>query len=149
MLTNGVGLLRSMLDEWRRLLERRRPRTGEDAAREVAWLTGRLAAPALERMADAWQASPAGGRVSWWSTTPTSATRSASLGLLSGADLMRALRALPPASKTWCCRAAPFGFDGQRTLDGVSAEKSARRTRAACTSRRRRGLLEVLASAEA
>src|SRR5262249_38044267 len=45
VLTNGVGLLRSMLDEWQTLLARRRSRP--PAPRRVVWLTGRLAAPAL------------------------------------------------------------------------------------------------------
>src|SRR6185437_1266194 len=53
VLTNGVGLLRSMLDEWQGLLARRRSRP--PTPRSVVWLTGRLAAPALERMADAWR----------------------------------------------------------------------------------------------
>src|SRR5262249_24936523 len=54
VLSNGVGLLPSMLDEWHALLGARRSKP--PLARKTAWLTGRLAAPALERMADAWQA---------------------------------------------------------------------------------------------
>ncbi|HEX8966977.1 MAG TPA: DUF512 domain-containing protein, partial [Chloroflexota bacterium] len=56
-LANGVGLLRSMLDSWHRLLGRR---TLSGRPRRMVWLTGRLAAPALEAMAEAWLA-----RVGW------------------------------------------------------------------------------------
>ena len=52
VLTNGVGLLRNMLDDWRRLIDRLPSPTRQ--SRKVAWVTGGLAGPALERMADAW-----------------------------------------------------------------------------------------------
>jgi hypothetical protein len=44
-------------------------------------------------------------------------------GLLSGADLMRALVALPPEMEDIVLPRGPFGFDGRCTLDGVSAEE--------------------------
>ena len=44
-------------------------------------------------------------------------------GLLSGADLIRALRSLPAEIEDIVLPAGPFGFDGRATLDGVSAEE--------------------------
>ncbi|HEY2596447.1 MAG TPA: DUF512 domain-containing protein [Chloroflexota bacterium] len=120
VLSNGVGLLRNMLDEWQALLGRRR--AAPPAPRSVVWLSGRLAAPALERMADAWQVY-AGWR-------PRVVVVSNELfgdqisvsGLLSGADLVRELRALPSDVGDAVVPAGAFGFDGRCTLDSVSAE---------------------------
>jgi putative radical SAM enzyme (TIGR03279 family) len=124
VLTNGVGLLRTLLDEWLRLLLRMPANSPKVRAREVAWLTGQLAAPALERMADAWQLSQ-----NWRPRVVTvgnayfgEGSISAS-GLLSGADLIRALRSLPADIEDIVLPAGPFGFDGRATLDGVSAEE--------------------------
>ncbi len=120
VLSNGVGLLRSMLDDWRALLSRHRTRVPE---RPVVWLTGRLAAPALERMADAWRE-----HVGWRPTVQVVHNRffgdqvSVS-GLLSGADLMGALEALSPEFEDVVLPRSAFGFDGQHTLDGVPAER--------------------------
>jgi putative radical SAM enzyme (TIGR03279 family) len=127
VLTNGVGLLRNMLDDWRRLLARlpahatsaRTPR-----AREVAWVTGQLAAPALNRMADDWEVA-----LGWRPhvvvvTNAYFGEGSISVsGLLSGADLIRSLRSLPAEIEDIVLPAGPFGFDGRSTLDGVSAEE--------------------------
>jgi putative radical SAM enzyme (TIGR03279 family) len=152
VLTNGVGLLRSMLDDWRRLLDRLPARdsrlrdnarpaaahagsatsgargagssarsAASSAGPRVAWLTGRLAAPALEHMAVAWQ-----GYAGWQPRVVVvdnayfgqDVTAS---GLLSGADLIRALRELPADIEDVVLPAGPFGFDGRTTLDGVSA----------------------------
>jgi putative radical SAM enzyme (TIGR03279 family) len=121
-LANGVGLLRSMLDEWRLLLARRRaPRLVP--ARNVVWLTGRLAAPALERMADEWQAH-AGWRPCVRVVHNTFFGDEVSVsGLLTGADLLRELGQLSPEVDDVVLPAGAFGFDGRRTLDGVSAEQ--------------------------
>jgi putative radical SAM enzyme (TIGR03279 family) len=120
-LMNGVGLLRSMLDEWRLLLARRRP-ARRVPARNVVWLTGRLAAPALEAMADEWQAY-AGWRPCVRVVHNTFFGDEVSVsGLLSGADLLRELTALPRDVEDVVLPASPFGFDGRRTLDGITAE---------------------------
>ena len=120
VLTNGVGLLRSMLDEWRRLVARV---TAKTRAREVAWITGQLAAPALERMADAWNASQGWRpRVLQVDNAYFGEGSISVSGLLSGADLIRALRAAHEIEDI-VLPAGPFGFDGRATLDGVSAEE--------------------------
>jgi putative radical SAM enzyme (TIGR03279 family) len=121
VLTNGVGLLRNMLDDWHRLIDRLP--TVARQPRKVAWVTGGLAAPALERMADHWL-TYAGWR-------PEVAVIDNSLfgqgvtvsGLLSGADLIRVLRSLPTDIEDVVLPRGPFGFDGRCTLDGVSAEE--------------------------
>jgi putative radical SAM enzyme (TIGR03279 family) len=119
VLTNGVGLLRSMLDDWQRLLERRR--AGPPTERSVAWLTGRLAAPALERMADIW-CDYAGWRPCVRVVRNDFFGDQVSVsGLLSGADLIRELQALPLDVEDVVVPAGAFGFDGRCTLDGVSA----------------------------
>jgi putative radical SAM enzyme (TIGR03279 family) len=122
VLTNGVGLLRNMLDDWRRLLDRL-PTRAFVKAREIAWVTGQLAAPALNGMADAWEASQSWRpRVVVVGNTYFGDGVTVS-GLLSGADLIRALRSLPPEIEDIVLPAGPFGFDGRATLDGVSAEE--------------------------
>src|SRR5262249_44196298 len=124
VLSNGVGLLRSMRDEWRTLMERRSAtRAPRPRARGVAWLTGRLAAPALEHMADAWR--------NWAGWRPhvevvdneffgSQVTVS---GLLSGADMVRTLRALSPEFEEIVLPRGPFGFDGRQTLDGFTPDE--------------------------
>jgi hypothetical protein len=110
-----------MLDDWRRLIDRLPPPAQQ--SRKVAWVTGGLAAPALERMADVWLAH-AGWR-------PQVAVIDNSLfghevtvsGLLSGADLIRALHSLAADVEDVVLPRGPFGFDGRCTLDGVSAEE--------------------------
>jgi NifB/MoaA-like Fe-S oxidoreductase len=112
-------LLRRMLDEWRHLLARSRARPPEP--RKTVWLTGLLAAPALERMADAWQAY-----ASWRPRVVIvenaffgeGVTVS---GLLTGRDLIAGLRGLSADVQDVVLPRGPFGFDGQTTLDGVSA----------------------------
>jgi NifB/MoaA-like Fe-S oxidoreductase len=143
VLSNGVGLLRNMLDEWERLLLRNPSASGSArrkslgaaaeqktlravdqgrAGRQVVWLTGRLAAPALERMADVW-ASHAGWLPEVIVVENTLFGDEVTVsGLLSGADLIRALRALPREVEDVVLPRGPFGFDGRHTLDGVSAE---------------------------
>lgn len=120
VLSNGVGLLRTMLDEWLQLLGRRSLKKARP--RPVVWLTGRLAAPALERMADAWF-DHAGWRPSVSVVDNTYfGTQVTVSGLLSGADLIRALHSLPDDVQDVVLPRGAFGFDGRCTLDGVSAE---------------------------
>jgi putative radical SAM enzyme (TIGR03279 family) len=120
VLTNGVGLLRSMLDEWQGLLARRRSRPPSE--RGVVWLTGRFAAPALERMADVWR-DYAGWRPCVRVVRNDFFGEQVSVsGLLSGADLIRELHAVPDDVQDVVVPASAFGFDGRCTLDGVSAE---------------------------
>jgi NifB/MoaA-like Fe-S oxidoreductase len=121
VLSNGVGLLRTMLDDWQQLLGRQ-PRASAPRPRKIAWLTGRLAAPALERMADEW-CGFAGWRPQVVAVDNTFFGTEVSVsGLLAGADLIRALRSLPRDMEDVVLPRGPFGFDGQRTLDGISAE---------------------------
>jgi putative radical SAM enzyme (TIGR03279 family) len=119
VLANGVGMLRGMLDEWDRLLARRRKSPRE---RNVAWLTGALARPALERMADRW-AVFAGWRPVVQCVENRFFGEGVSVsGLLAGADLMAALRQLPTDVEDVVIPRTAFGFDGRETLDGVAAE---------------------------
>ena len=119
VLSNGVGLLRSMLDEWCTLLHRQHARVHE---RGVVWLSGRLAAPALQRMADLWLAH-AGWRPGVQVVHNHFFGDQVSVsGLLSGADLIAALQALPRDVEDVVLPRSAFGFDGQHTLDGVSAK---------------------------
>lgn len=120
LLTNGVGLLRTMQDAWERLLARRRrfpPR------RRVVWVTGSLAAPALQRMADLWAAA-----AGWQPEVVVVENRFfggeiTASGLLAGGDLIEALRALPPEVEDVVLPRGAFGFEGTTTLDGLSAEE--------------------------
>jgi putative radical SAM enzyme (TIGR03279 family) len=120
VVSNGVGLMRSMLDDWRSSLWRTCPQV---AQRKVAWLTGGLAAAALERMADEW-ARRTGWRprVERVSNTLFGDEVTVS-GLLAGSDLIRALRELPEDVEDVVLPRGAFGFDGRCTLDGVSAEE--------------------------
>jgi NifB/MoaA-like Fe-S oxidoreductase len=119
VLSNGVGLLRSMLDDWCALLRRHHAPVPE---RRVVWLSGRLAAPALERMADAWLAH-AGWRPQVQVVHNHLFGDQISVsGLLAGSDLIAALEALPPDVADVVLPRSAFGFDGNYTLDGVSAE---------------------------
>ena len=121
-LANGVGLLRSMLDEWCALLDRRRFDSGLPT-RKVAWLTGRLAAPALERMAEAWS-----NRVGWRPRVHVVdnaffGEQVSVSGLLTGSDLIRTLNDLDSEYEDVVLPRGPFGFDGRMTLDEVSVEE--------------------------
>jgi putative radical SAM enzyme (TIGR03279 family) len=137
VLSNGVGMMRSMLDEWCHLLDRafgeakggprgmpeRTPQGTPPRVGRVAWLTGGLAAPALERMAHTWQA-----RAGWRPQVVVVENQFFGQGvtvsgLLSGRDLIRALHALPADVEDIVLPRGPFGFDGQSTLDGISAEE--------------------------
>jgi putative radical SAM enzyme (TIGR03279 family) len=121
VLSNGVGLMRSMLDEWHRLLGARRA-AKLPAPKRTAWLTGRLAAPALTRMADAWQAYAAWRPEIRVVENEFFGEQISVSGLLSGADLVRTLTELPPEVEDVVLPRGAFGFDGRCTLDGVSAE---------------------------
>src|SRR6202011_2579536 len=95
VLTNGVGQMRSMLDEWRRLLDGAARKTSWPPPRKVAWLTGGLAAPALARMADVWHAH-AGWRPQVVIVENQFFGAGVTVsGLLSGRDLIAALHSLP------------------------------------------------------
>jgi putative radical SAM enzyme (TIGR03279 family) len=123
VLSNGVGLLRSMLDEWQRLLAKLDRPSSSSPPPKVSWVTGGLAAPALQAMADAWQAV-AGWRPGVLRVDNTYFGQDVTAsGLLSGADLIRALKTLPADTQDVVLPAGPFGFDGHATLDGVSAEE--------------------------
>ena len=90
----------------------------------MAWVTGELSAPALNRMADDWQAAQGWRpRVVEVDNAYFGAGSISVSGLLSGADLMRALRSLPDDIEDLVLPAGPFGFDGRATLDGVSPEE--------------------------
>jgi len=120
ILTNGIGMMRSMLDDWNRRVARRRR---APAASRVAWLTGPLAAPALNRMADCWE-SFAGWRPSVHVVENRFFGDGVTVsGLLTGADLVAALHGLPHELDDVVIPRGAFGFDGQATLDGVSAEE--------------------------
>lgn len=120
VLSNGVGMLRGMLDEWDRLLGRRR--RWVPPPRSTAWITGRLAAPALQAMADRWSAF-AGWRPHVCVVDNSLFGEQVTVsGLLGGADLVGALRRLPPDVQDVVLPRSAFGFDGRQTIDGVSAE---------------------------
>ncbi|MBV9545800.1 MAG: DUF512 domain-containing protein [Chloroflexi bacterium] len=122
VLSNGVGMLRSMLDEWTALL-RRTPRVRATRPRSVAWLTGALARPALEVMADRWH-ELAGWRPIVVLVRNTFFGEDVTVsGLLTGVDLMHALEELPCEVEDVVLPRSAFGFDGRQTLDGVSAEQ--------------------------
>jgi putative radical SAM enzyme (TIGR03279 family) len=115
---NGVGLTRVMLADWRRA--RRRLPARVDPPRQVAWLCGRAAAPALRLMAE--EAASVEGlsvqvRVVENTLFGSSITVS---GLMSGRDIIRVLRE-GPADLAVLPRNA-FGFEGDRTLDDWSVE---------------------------
>ncbi len=120
VLTNGIGMMRSMLDDWDRLLARRRR---VPAPREVAWVTGRLAAPALEAMADRWEHFAGWRPLVAVVRNDYFGEQVTVSGLLAGADLVAALRALPASVEDVVLPRSPFGFDGRTTLDGVSADE--------------------------
>src|SRR5207302_5939606 len=112
VLSNGVGLLRNMLDEWGQTLARRPKGVPVPRPRKLAWLTGRLAAPALERMADEWCAY-AGWRPQVVTVDNTFFGVEVTVsGLLTGADLVRALHSLPGDVEDVVLPRGPFGFDG-------------------------------------
>jgi putative radical SAM enzyme (TIGR03279 family) len=115
---NGVGLTRVMLADWRRA--RRRLPARIDPPRQVTWLCGRAAAPALRLMAE--EAAGVEGltvqvRVVENTLFGSSITVS---GLMSGRDIIRVLRE-GPADLAVLPRNA-FGFEGDRTLDDWSVE---------------------------
>jgi len=74
-------------------------------------------------MADAWQA-----HVGWRPEVVTVTNHFFGegvtvSGLLSGRDLIQALQTLPGDVEDIVLPRGPFGFDGQATLDGISAEE--------------------------
>jgi hypothetical protein len=108
-----------MLDDWQTRLARRRRRPSE---RATAWLTGTLAAPALDELAKSWEEF-AGWRPAvevvenhYFGEQVTVS------GLLSGADMVATLRRLSPELEDVVLPRGAFGFEGGRTLDGLDAE---------------------------
>jgi len=121
VLSNGVGMVRSMLERWERLLARRLPGS-PPPERPVAWLSGQLVAPALEAMAQRWQAY-AGWRPRVVVVPNTFFGEQVSVsGLLAGPDLIATLERLPREVEDIVLPRSAFGFDGRATLDGTSAE---------------------------
>jgi NifB/MoaA-like Fe-S oxidoreductase len=118
-LSNGVGLLRSMLDDWRALIGRR---SRWPTPRKIAWVTGKLAAPALHQIADDWYARAAWRPLVKEVENTFFGDQVTVSGLLSGGDLLEAVKALPADVEDVVLPRGPFGFDGRCTLDGVSAE---------------------------
>jgi putative radical SAM enzyme (TIGR03279 family) len=120
VLSNGVGMLRSMLDEWDRLIARNTSKVAKH--KETAWLAGQLAAPALEAMAERWQA------IYGWRPRVEIVENEffgeqvTVSGLLTGVDLISTLKRLPHTIEDLVVPRSAFGFDGQFTLDGVAAE---------------------------
>jgi putative radical SAM enzyme (TIGR03279 family) len=120
VLSNGVGMLRGMLDRWESLIGTRRG--PPPPPRRQAWLTGQLAAPALRRMAERWQ------MYAGWQPDVVVVDNHlfgeqvTVSGLLSGADLVRTLHALSPDVEEVVLPRGAFGFDGLHTLDGISAD---------------------------
>lgn len=112
-LQNGVGLIRVMLDDWRRARRRLPERVAPP--RRVAWLSGRAAAPALRMMAAEAQAvSGLSVDVRVVENTLFGSAITVS-GLMSGRDIIRTLGG-GPADLAILPRSA-FGFEGERTLD--------------------------------
>jgi NifB/MoaA-like Fe-S oxidoreductase len=74
-LQNGVGLVRVMLDDWRR--SRRKVPASLPTPRRVAWLSGKAAAPALQQIAEDFRAAENLGVDVRVVTTRCSARRSA------------------------------------------------------------------------
>jgi putative radical SAM enzyme (TIGR03279 family) len=121
--SNGVGLLRSMLNDWTSALAEASLPELARRPRKVTWMTGRLAAPALERMADE-LAARAGWRPSVRVVDNQFFGGGVTVsGLLTGIDLIAALRELPADVEDVVLPRGVFGFDGRRTLDGVSARE--------------------------
>jgi putative radical SAM enzyme (TIGR03279 family) len=119
VLSNGVGMLRSMHDAWDHLLHKQKPKP--PPAKRQVWLSGQLAAPALERMAERWQ-QYAGWRPSVETVRNDFFGDQVTVsGLLGGADLLRTIQAIPRELEDVVLPRSAFGFDGQHTIDGISA----------------------------
>lgn len=118
-LQNGVGLVRVMLDDWRR--SRRKLPTTLPAPRRVAWLCGKAAAPALQQIAEDFRAvENLGVDVRVVNNTLFGSAISVS-GLMSGRDIVRTL-AEGPVDLAVLPRSA-FGFEGEKTLDDWTVEQ--------------------------
>lgn len=118
-LQNGVGLIRVMLDDWRR--SRKRLPAALSAPRRVAWLCGRAAAPALRQIADDFRAVD-GLTVDVRVVNNTLFGSAISVsGLMSGCDIVRTLHDDTPPDLAVLPRSA-FGFEGEVTLDDWSVE---------------------------
>ncbi|MDP8924615.1 MAG: DUF512 domain-containing protein [Chloroflexota bacterium] len=118
-LQNGVGLVRVMLDDWRR--SRRKMPAALPAARRVAWLSGKAAAPALRQIAEDFR-SVEGLRVDVRVVENTLFGSAISVsGLMSGRDIVCTL-AERFADLAILPRSA-FGFEGEKTLDDWTVDQ--------------------------
>ena len=118
-LQNGVGLVRVMLDDWRR--SRRKVPASLPTPRRVAWLSGKAAAPALQQIAGDFRAvENLGVDVRVVDNTLFGSAISVS-GLMSGRDIVRTL-AEGPVDLAVLPRSA-FGFEGEKTLDDWTVEQ--------------------------
>jgi putative radical SAM enzyme (TIGR03279 family) len=118
-LQNGVGLVRVMLDDWRR--SRRKLPSSLSEPRRVAWLSGRAAAPALQQIAEDFRAVE-GLNVDVRVVNNTLFGSAISVsGLMSGRDVVRTL-AEGPVDLAVLPRSA-FGFEGEKTLDDWSVDQ--------------------------
>ncbi len=123
-LQNGVGLVRVMLDDWRR--QRKRLPASIPTPRRVAWLCGRAAAPALQQIAEDFRGvENLSVDVRVVENTLFGSAISVS-GLMSGQDIVRTLSGAP-IDIAVLPRGA-FGFEGERTLDDWTVEAIERET---------------------
>jgi len=123
-LQNGVGLMRVMLNDWRRSRDRL-PGALAGPSR-VAWLCGRAAAPALRLMAA--DAAMVDGLDVVVREVDNSLFGSAITvsGLMSGRDMVRVLKTVD-VERAVLPRSA-FGFEGERTLDEWTVDEIAQET---------------------
>lgn len=117
-LQNGVGLVRRLLESWRRL--RRQVPARVEPPRRVVWVTGRAATPALEAMARDLR-GVAGLSVAVRSVENSLFGGAIGVsGLLAGRDVAAALAG--EAADRIVVPRAMFGHTGARTLDEWTVE---------------------------
>jgi NifB/MoaA-like Fe-S oxidoreductase len=126
---NGVGMVRQLLDEWAAL----KARLPASRATRVTLVCGTLAAPVLARIAGEWKAAAAIDIqlvpvVNQFFGPVTTVS-----GLLTGQDIIAALRGRPPSDLVFLPKAmftGRYGAGSARpgvTLDGLSLEDLAAR----------------------
>lgn len=117
-LENGVGLTRMLLEQWRRVKGTRPAAVAPP--REVVWVCGRAAGPALRAMA-ADLGTVEGLRVTVCEVGNDFFGGGVTVsGLLAGRDVAAALAARP--GELAILPRAAFGFDGRQTIDGWTPE---------------------------
>ncbi|MBM3190306.1 MAG: DUF512 domain-containing protein, partial [Chloroflexi bacterium] len=133
---NGVGLVRSLLDDWRaarRSLARRRrgrtivERTGAgQRPRRITWICGALIAPILVGMAAEFMADT-GVQVAVMPVANRFFGESATVsGLLTGGDVVEALAGQDLGERVFLPRAM-FDAEGERTLDDLTPDALSQR----------------------